>query len=491
MICTPHTSRGRRAPGSQASIATAAPLAMTALTPAVQTAAAIAVTIALALAMAIAGVLAATPAAHAQQRLFADPGDLPRMSAATQAAVLESVTTAIDTIYVIKDTADRIIAHLRGQQAAGAYRELMDPALLAQKLDEDARSIYDDQHFGIRAMYPVDPQAAEQTEDPRATERFRRFLKDRNYGFEKIEILSGNVGYLELTAFVNTDLAGETAAAAMNFLTNTNALIIDLRQNGGGDASMIRMLTAYLFDEQKHLINWYERDTETTVQSYSLDYVPGKRLADVPVYVLTSGSTASAAEEFTFDLKHLKRATVVGDTTSGGGHTVSQVFLHFDGFRIGMRIPYGRAFDPKTGEGWEGKGVSPDVAVSSDQALTVAHMKALKQIADAEQDEQARFGLTWTMQDMECQLNPLLLSREQLAEYTGVYGPRSITLEGDGLYYQREDRPMMLLVPMAEDLFRVTGLDYFRVRFERDGSGKVTRIVGVYNDGREDENDRS
>jgi retinol-binding protein 3 len=443
------------------------------------------------LAAAIVVTITATPVARGQQEFFASPGELPKMDARTQAAVLDSVTTAIDTVYVIKDTADRIIAHLREQQAAGAYKELTDPVVLAQKLDEDARSVYDDHHFGIAAMFPVDPKAPGQVEDPRATERFQRFLKERNYGFEKVEILSGNVGYLNLTAFVDTGIAAETAVAAMNFLANTNALIIDLRQNGGGNASMIRLLTGYLFSEQKHLINWYERDTETTTQSYSLDYVPGKRLTDVPVYVLTSDRTASAAEEFTFDLKHLKRATVVGDTTSGGGHTVSEVFLHFDGFRIGMRIPYGRAFDPKTGEGWEGKGVVPDIAVSSEQALSVAHMKALKQLADAEQDEDARFKLTWAIQGMECQLEPFVLSPEQLDEYTGVYGPRTVTLESSGLYYQREGRPKMMLTPMGKDLFRVGDLEYVRFRFERDGSGKVTRIVGMYDDGNEDENDRS
>lgn len=444
-----------------------------------------------AVALALAIALAATPAARAQQQFFARPGELPRMTALTQAAVLDSVTTAIDTIYVIKDTADRIIAHLRAQHAEGAYRELTDPVEFAQKLDADARTVYDDHHFGIRAMYPLDPSAEKQVEDPRQTERAQRSLRERNYGFEKAEILSGNVGYLELTQFVDTDPAGETAAAAMNFLANSYALIIDLRQNSGGSASMIRMLAGYLFKDQQHLINWYVRDTETTEQSHSLDYVPGRRLTDMPVYVLISSFTASAAEEFAFDMKHLKRATVVGDTTAGGGHTVVSGFFHFDGFRIGMRLPHGRAFDPKTGEGWEGEGVIPDIAVSSDQALAVAHMKALKQLAEAEHDEDARFKLSWAIQGLECQVNPFALSREQLAEYSGTYGPRSVTLLSDGLYYQREDRPRMLLTPMGKDLFRVGDLDYVRFRFERNGSGKVMRIVGVYDDGHEDENDRS
>lgn len=439
------------------------------------------------------GVVAAgiAPVARGQQQYFAGPGDLPRMNARTQAAVLESVATAIDTVYVIKETADGIIARLRENQAAGAYTGLTDPAEFAARLDADARTVYDDGHFGIRAMYPLDPKAAERAEDPRQTERALRSLRERNYGFEKVEILPGNVGYLELTQFVDTQFAGEAAAAAMNFLADTYALIIDLRGNGGGNASMIRMLAGYLFEEQAHLINWYQRDTEETVQSYSLDFVPGRRLAKTPVYVLTSGGTASAAEEFAFDLQHLKRATLVGDTTAGAGHTVHNAFFDFDGFRIGMRIPYGRAFDPKTGKGWEGTGVIPEIAVSSEQALAVAHAEALKKLLADEKDEEARFGLNWAMQVLEAEIRPIHLSPEELGAYTGTFGPRRFFLEGDDLIYQREGRPKMRMSPLGPDLFRVANIDYFRVRFERDAAGKVKRAVGLYDDGREEPNDRS
>jgi hypothetical protein len=446
-----------------------------------------------ALAITLFGFVAAgiAPAAHGQQQYFARPGDLPRMDARTQAAVLESVTTAIDTVYVIKETADGIIARLRQNHAAGAYAQLTDPAELALRLDADARTVYDDGHFGIRAMFPKDPNATEPAEDPRETERARRSLRERNYGFEKAEILPGNVGYLELTQFVNTQFAGEAAAAAMNFLADAYALIIDLRGNGGGDASMIRMLAGYLFEEQAHLINWYQRDTETTVQSYSLDYVPGRLLIKTPLYVLTSGMTASAAEEFAFDLQHLKRATLVGDTTAGAGHTVQAAFFDFDGFRIGMRIPYGRAFDPKTGKGWEGTGVIPDIAVPTEQALTKAHAEALKQLIASETDESARFGLTWAVQALEAEIRPLHLGRKQLSAYAGTYGPRRFFVEGNDLVYQREGRPKMRLVPLGSDLFRVADVDYFRVRFERDTAGKVQRAVGLYDDGREEPNERS
>ena len=126
------------------------------------------------------------------------------------------------------------------------------------------------------------------------------------------------------------------------------------------------------------MINWDIRAMKKTVQSYSADYVPGKRSVDQPVYILTSGRTFSAAEEFTFDLKNLERATVVGDTTGGGGHTVASHMFDFDGFRIGIRLPFGRAYNPENDEGWEGVGVIPDIPVPADQALEVAQLDALR-----------------------------------------------------------------------------------------------------------------
>jgi hypothetical protein len=213
-------------------------------------------------------------------------------------------------------------------------------------------------------------------------------------------------------------------------------------------------------------------------------------LTETPVYVLTSRRTYSAAEEFTFDLKHLERATVVGDTTGGGGHTVAGYDFGFDGFRIAIRVPHGRAFDPKTGEGWEGKGVIPDRPVPSDEALTTAHAAALRSRLEAEQDEDARHRLTWALAGLESELDPVTLAPDVLAAYAGRYGPRRVTLEDGTLWYQREDRPRYRLEPMGDDLFRVVGLDYFRVGFTRDGDGRVTKIVGHYDDGHQDENPR-
>jgi hypothetical protein len=237
------------------------------------------------------------------------------------------------------------------------------------------------------------------------------------------------------------------------------------------------------------LINWYQRAHDRTVQSHSQAYVPGKRMPETPLYILTSGNTFSAAEEFTFDMKNLERATIVGETTGGGGNTVASYAFDFDTFRLWMRASFGAATDPRTGEGWEGVGVTPDIEVPAETALETAQREILtKMIAEADSTE--TFDLEWAYQDLASRLEPISLDRKQKTEYVGGYGPRKIYLEGDDLYYRREDRPAHLLAPMEKDLFRVGDLEYFRLKFERDESGRIRRVVGLYDNGRTDFNDR-
>jgi hypothetical protein len=435
-------------------------------------------------------VLSTAPAAQPQ---IARPGQLPKIDAATRAAIVDSITAVIDSVYVLEDPAKRIVAGLRQKLADGEYDDLTDPAEFARKLYEDAQAISHDGHFRIAAMMPLDPAVveAQQDEDPADVERRRRLRRARNYGFKKAEILSGGVGYLRFDQFAHGDEALAAAAAAVNFLANSNAVILDLRQNGGGSASMIRFICGYLFEEKAHLINWDIRAEKKTVQSYSADYVPGRRITEQPVYVLTSGSTFSAAEEFTFDLKNLERAIIVGDTTGGGGHTVASYVYDFDNFRIGIRIPYGRAYNPENNEGWEGVGVIPHIAVPAEKALETAHADALRKLLEAEEDEQFKAGLEWALRDLDSRLNPIQLSKKEMKKYVGEYGPRRIYIDDGTLYYKRTDRSPHKLAYMGDDLFRVGDLDYFRLTFEKNKSGKVVKVIGLYDSGRTDEHKRN
>jgi hypothetical protein len=200
--------------------------------------------------------------------------------------------------------------------------------------------------------------------------RYRKALEQDHCTFKKVEILPHNIGYLKLNAFPDPSVCRATATAAMASLNHAEAIIFDLRDNRGGYSSMVSLIAAYLFDHPEYM---YDPRVSPTRQSWTFSPVAGNRLADKLVYVLTSGSTISAAEQFCYDLKMLKRVTLVGETTRGSAH--AGVFHRIDD-HFGMGIPEVRAINPFSKTDWEGTGVEPDVKVKAAEALETAEKLA-------------------------------------------------------------------------------------------------------------------
>jgi C-terminal processing protease CtpA/Prc len=193
-----------------------------------------------------------------------------------------------------------------------------------------------------------------------------------NCGFERAEHLPPNIGYLKFNTFADVAVCAPTAIAAMNFVADSDALILDLRDNNGG-GEMASLIASYLFPAPTHLMDNYDRSSNTTVQDWTWAYVPGKRFVGKPVFVLTSSATFSAAEAFSYALQTVKRATLVGEATGGGAHMVKQrrIDEHFT-----LVVPFARSISPITHTNWEGTGVEPDVKVPAAEALTEALRRA-------------------------------------------------------------------------------------------------------------------
>lgn len=428
---------------------------------------------------------------HAGAQMNDAPGKVP-ITASHQADIIDSLSRTLNEYYVFPDVAEKMGKLAKSNFKKGEYKSITTLGEFTDRLTEDFRSVSHDLHLGVSAGEPRSSEIPDSLEDKRREHEEKVGMQKHNFGFAKIEILPGNIGYLDLRGFVPAEYAGATAVAAMNFMAHVDGLIFDLRSNGGGSPSMIQLICSYLFDEPTHLNSFYIRRSDSIQQFWTVAFVEGPRLSDVPVYVLTSRNTFSAAEEFTYNLKNLKRATIVGDTTGGGAHPVDGHWFRIDDqVFVEARIPDGRAINPITGTNWEGTGVFPDIVVASDRALDEAQLDFFEKQVKSNPDEKAAFGSRWAYQTIKTRLEPVSLAAESVDPYLGDFGPRHVLLENGTLYYQRENRPKFRMIPMGDDLFGLDNMDTFRIQFVRDSSGRVTELVGQYDNGMTDGNERT
>lgn len=409
------------------------------------------------------------------------------LTAREKEVVIDSIGSILQSTYVFPEVATRMKAAIRSRLQQGAYTDISDPEAFANQLTTDLQAVSNDLHLRVRFS---PEEVAEQRQAVTAEDslmyrdRFIARMQRANFGFRELKILEGNVGYLDLRAFSEVAYAGETAVAAMNFLSRADAIIIDLRHNGGGSPGMIQLISSYLFDsEPVHLNNFYWRPTDTHSQTWTLPHVPGTRSPDRPVYVLTSKSTFSAAEEFSYNLKNLNRATLVGETTGGGAHPGGPVVATE---RFMVWVPTGRAINPITNTNWEGTGVSPHIEVPAGEALDVAYIKALEGLQATAVDAEGKAFYEWPLARLKVERQPVRLDAAALKRFVGSYGPRSITLENGSLYYRRGQGTKYELYPYGPDDFMLKGMDSFRVRFLSE-NGKVTVLQGLYDNGSTDQ----
>jgi Peptidase family S41/N-terminal domain of Peptidase_S41 in eukaryotic IRBP len=299
----------------------------------------------------------------------------------THTEIIKSLSEKLKVYYVFPDIAEEICIRLQKHLDEGDYSDIADGNLLADILTQHIQEVNQDKHLIVQ-WYP-DPlpnHEGPMPQDPGWLDEWRQIARFDNYGLHKAERLPGNVGVLDIREFHVASWGGDTAVAAMNFLANTDILIVDLRKCRGGDPDMVALLSSYLFGEERVLLNsLYWRAEKVTDQYWTLPHVPGKRFGDKPVYVLISKDTFSGGEEFAYNLKTRQRATLIGETTKGGAHPGSlyRLHSHFEAF-----IPNGRAINPITGTNWEGTGVLPDISVPQEQAFRLAYSMALKSIIE-------------------------------------------------------------------------------------------------------------
>ena len=306
------------------------------------------------------------------------PGAVPEnvtIDDAERKNVIDGVDINLKEYYVEPAVAQQMADALKTHETKGDYDAISDGDAFAARLTKDLQDVSHDRHLRVDFSPFKMPPRAEPTPEDEA--RFHQQMEHSNCAFDKVEILPNNIGYVKFDGFMDASFCGPTVVAAMGFVAHADAIIFDLRQNGGGQPAMVTLIASYLFDKPTHLIDIYNRKENSTTQNWTLSYLPGPRLTKQPVFVLTSKRTFSGAEEFAFDLKNQKRATIVGETTGGGAHPVSGHTVA-DYFMVG--VPFAKSLDPVTKTNWEGTGVEPDVKVASADALATAERLSMEKI---------------------------------------------------------------------------------------------------------------
>jgi hypothetical protein len=293
------------------------------------------------------------------------------LDANARQAVIERVLEDLRSDYVFPDTAEQMVASIRERVAAGEYDAVTRASDLAVQLTEDLRRVSHDRHLGLLYQPPLPVPA----QPPPFINRARRV----NYGFERTERLAGNIGYIDLRGFEPAWDGGRACAAALSFVADTEALIIDLRNNTGGSPASVASIASYFFAEPTHLSGIYDRRSGTTQELWTSESVRGERYdPKKPLYLLISRGTFSAAEDFAYSLQAAGRATLIGEATGGGAHPVSGRSVGPD---LVLMLPHARSINPITHTNWEGVGVQPDIAVPAFEALHVAHDLLLRDLA--------------------------------------------------------------------------------------------------------------
>ena len=395
----------------------------------------------------------------------------------TRRAIIDSISLAIRDYYVIPAVADDMCESMMNKLNSGQYDSITKLADFTNQLTNDLREVSKDVHLKVQPIQ-VNNDESEVADSVEIQQQRSAEWRKANFGFRQIERLDGNIGYIDLSGFYDVQYAAPTAIAAMNFLANSDALIIDLRRNTGGNGNMSKLLSSYFFSEPTHLLDFYNRKGEIERQHWTEEYVPGPRLIDIPFYILVSHATLSAAEGFSYALKHLNRAKIIGETTRGGANPMES--HNFPGLSISVNVPFVMGRSPITKTNWEGTGIEPDISVPASEALEVAHMEALKSLMNTTESEQEKRMLAMIAEEVEAKLNPVTLGEDDLKAYVGSYGQQGMQVTvRDG----KLNVAGYILVPIGDDKFMAMNGEE-QVQFDRSNTGDIAGMVVLFRDGR-------
>ena len=401
--------------------------------------------------------------------------------------LIDSIRQSLYRNYIFPDSALKMSRYVEAEFKKGAYAAITDPRKLADRLHQDLQKAHHDGHFRI-SYNPGFARDLSDTVGRAARQRqgdSMQLVRNRedNFSFREIKILTGNIGYLKFygfSGFVNE--ARPTITGAFRFLANTQGLIIDLRENGGGSPQMVSQIESYFFPQKTHLNDIVDRLRGKTEEFWADPEKAEGVILNMPVYILTSRGTFSAAEDFTYGMQSIKRAIIVGDTTGGGAHPVGPFPL---GQGFVASIPFARSLNPYTHTNWEGTGVIPDIPVAANKACEAAQMAILTERINKATTDVDKKRAQW-------QINELLASQTEeikdsafLSSYTGTYqGGLAFYVSQSKLYCRNAERGNHVFKLSFISGNRFVLDENVQVEFVKDNQGHFSSITMWWRDGR-------
>jgi len=399
--------------------------------------------------------------------------------------LIHRISHLIDEYYPFPDKAQKMISQIQKKLVQGGYDSDENAYELAQTLTRELQNNSQDYHITVIFSPKDAAQLREKQKLDPLNENYEsdwwQWIHSENFGIPKIEYLIGNIGYIDIRYFAPVNMAGDVAVTAMNFLARCDALIFDLRQCGGGDPFMTQLFQSYLFNKDnkpKLLLTKYHHAKNEVQQKWTYPYIPGKRLSEAPVYILTSARTFSGGEDMAYTLKHHGRATIVGEITGGGAHPVTEL-LPGEGFIL--ILPEGYPTHPVTNTNWEGKGVQPDIKVARENALETAHRHAILNLKINNNNQADAHTLKWYLQRLDAIYKPIKLNTRMLQKYTGKYRDYEVTLRAGSLILSRIGRQdNWVMIPFSENTF--TADEDYNVRFEMSEDDNASALIWLGRD---------
>ncbi|WP_342331779.1 S41 family peptidase [Pedobacter sp. FW305-3-2-15-E-R2A2] len=396
--------------------------------------------------------------------------------------LIDTLRSTLKRHYILPEQAARMDSYLKAKLLKGGYDKLTDPGKLARQLETDINAIHFDAHMHIMYEPGMRPPAALSPEElSKAQQEQLTVEKDNNFNLQRVEVLPGNIGYFLFNGFTpNVEEVKATMSAALTFLSNTKALIIDLRYNGGGNTA--NQFSSYFFKEKTHLYDQVNTFSKDTISLYTDPLVTNQLTLLMPMYILTSKNTASAAEAFSASMQALKRATVIGDTTLGAAHATG-FFPMSKGFIA--RIPFARPISTSTFKDWERIGVIPNLPVPAAHALQKAQETIYTDLqSKATSDKEKRF-FQWAINALKANEGVPGPNVEVLNRYSGTYaGGIRFYVENGNLLCKNPERgnnETFTLKAVSESTFVLD--ENAQVEFVKDQDGDYSGINLLWKDG--------